>query len=270
MNTNIPKNKFVIRDDDLSAFNSSEDIKQWYADIFAMDIPVGFSTIPFVTDASDLHGRGGQTGREHPISENQELIEYVKSNPLIEIMQHGCNHENVAGKYEYQADRGLFEKTLKGKYELERAFGKPVSVFVPPHDQISNHGIFAIEHAKLNIIRSKGSKNFLPRISYIAGIAKMAAHILTFNVMRKTLPAYPHTINFKKHQEAFSMRVELGISELFRMMKWSFDQGGNFVVVTHINDMNDEKKATLLACIREAKRIGFEFAKPSELFYEQD
>ena len=266
MSNNFPDKKFVIRDDDLSAFNSPDDITRWYADIFAMNIPVGFSTIPFVTDASDLHGRGGGTNREHPISENQKLVEYVNSNPLIEIMQHGCNHENANGKYEYQISEGLIEKTARGKTELEKAFEKSIEVFVPPHDQISNHGILAIEQSNLNIIRSKGSKNFLPRFSYLVGIAKMAWHILKFKLARKTLPAYPYTLDFGNHQEAFSMRIELGITELFRMMKWSFDRNGNFVVVTHINDMNEDKKATLLACIYEAKRLGFACAFPHELF----
>lgn len=260
------KSLFVIRDDDLSYFNTPDDVLKWYGDVFAEGIPVGFSTIPFATSKTDFHhSRGGEPGREYGISENRELIDFITSNPMIEIMQHGCNHENVGGRYEYAVSNGLFEKTARGKAELCRAFGN-VSVFVPPHDQISNHGILAIEHAGLNVLRSKGSKNFLPRCSYGIGLFKMILHILKYKFLRKTLPPYPFTLDFGNHKEAYTARIELGTGELFWMMKDAFDKGGHFVVVTHINDMSAEKKQTLLDCISFAKKLGYQCAKPSELF----
>ena len=269
MKSHKPEKLFVIRDDDLNYFSSPDEINHWYGDLFAKGIPVGFSTIPFVTSSSDLHVKNsGEIGREYPISENKELVEYIKNNPLMEIMLHGCNHEIINNQFEYQFPHGLFEKTLRGKQELEKAFGN-VSVFVPPHDQISNHGILAIENAKLNIIRSKGMKNFLPRISYVNMIMKMMIHQLKFTILEQEMPPYPHTANLGNHQEAFSARIELGFETLSSMMKWSVDRNGNFVIVTHINDLNEAKKQLLIQIIDEAKRLGFRCAYPRELFYEQ-
>lgn len=259
---------FIIRDDDLNYFHSLEDIKRVYHEVFAMGVPVGFSTIPFVTNLSDLHIKNqGEQGKEYAISENKELVDFINKNPLIEIMLHGCNHENNNNQFEYQAPKGLFEKTLRGKQELEKAFGN-VSVFVPPHDQISNHGILAIENAKLDIIRSKGMKNFLPRISYAFVLCKMIIHRLKFAILQQEMPPYPHTINLGSHKEAFSVRIELGFDKLAKMMKSSVDQNGNVVMVTHINDMDETKKQTLIQVTNEAKRLGFKCAYPHELFYE--
>ncbi len=269
MKSNKPEKLFVIRDDDLNYFSSPDEINHWYGDLFAKGIPVGFSTIPFVTGSSDLHIKNnGEQGREYPISENKELVDFINKNPLIEIMLHGCNHENTHGQFEYQVSDGLFEKTLRGKHELEKAFGD-VSVFVPPHDQISNHGILAIENAKLNIIRSKGMKNFLPRISYIFTLVSMIIHRLKFAILRREMPLYPHTVNLGNHQEAFSARIELGFEQLAKMMKWTADRNGNFVIVTHVNDLDDTKKQALIRVVDEAKRLGLEYAYPHELFYEQ-
>jgi hypothetical protein len=47
--------KFVIRDDDLNYFSKPSDIAEWYKDIFAQGIPVGFAVIPFVKPTSDVY-----------------------------------------------------------------------------------------------------------------------------------------------------------------------------------------------------------------------
>ena len=138
--------QFVIRDDDLNYFSKPSDIERWYADIFAQHIPVGFSTIPFVKPVSDVYTAGAQEEeKEYPVSGNAELVAYVKSQPLIEILQHGTTHETKNG-YEYSKTSGLVADTRRGKEELQNTFGTQFhNVFVPPHDWIGNHGICAIE-----------------------------------------------------------------------------------------------------------------------------
>ncbi len=251
---------FIIRDDDLNFFSTPEDIIGAYNQVFQQGIPVSFATIPFVTPKSDLHISIQAPNGEYAISGNTELVEYIKNNSLIEIMQHGCNHEIKQGVFEYMQNTGLFEDTVRGKAELEKAFDRPVTVFVAPHDQFSRHGILAIENAGLNIIRGKGSKNFLLRPAYVKAIIKMIIH-------KTTSPfAFPDVIDLGGHQEAFGNRIEFGRDYLFKALRYAYETGGNFILVNHIHDFNNDKNRLMLELIAEAKKLGATFVRAGELF----
>jgi len=251
---------FIIRDDDLCFFNNPINIIKNYSEVFAQNIPVSFATIPFVTPKSDLHIKIDAPDGEYSIQKNTELVAYIKNNPYIEIIQHGCNHEIKQGFFEYMQKKGLFEDTMKGKLELEKTFGKSVTVFVAPHDQFSIHGILAIEFAKLNLIRGKGSKNFLVRFEYIQAIIKMIIHKIISSY------AYPNIVDFGRHKEAFGTRIEFGREYLFKALKYAHDCGGNFILVNHIHDFNEEKKKLMLELIHEATKLKARFIKAGELF----
>ncbi|MGB9598653.1 MAG: DUF2334 domain-containing protein [Minisyncoccales bacterium] len=262
--------KFVIRDDDLSYFNSISDIERVYHKIFDLNIPVGFSLVPFVKPTSDIwfpkNCQIPKEEKEYPISENKELVHFLKNHPLIEILQHGCTHESKNGIFEYEERKRLEEKTKKGKEELERTFEREIKIFVPPHDRISNQGILAVEKLKMNIIRGKGFNNFIFRPSFFLNFFKMLFH-RTCAFKKENLPHYPYTINFKKHKEAFSSRLE-GHSQkqLFSFLYFIFKKKGNFVVVNHLNIATEERMKILFLLIQEAKKLGFSFVKPSKLF----
>lgn len=258
--------KFVIRDDDLNYFSTPADVDRWYADIFRSNIPVSFATIPFVTPNADVHVKTDAEYREYAISENAELVSYVKSHPQMHIMLHGCTHETVNGVFEYQKTEDLGQDTLRGKAELEKTFG-PITVFVPPHDQISNHGLLALESANLNLIRSKGSKNILPRFSSILVAFQMLLHRLRFiPKSRALMPAYPHVVSLGRHKEAFAVRIESGTDLVISWLRYAHARGGNFIVTLHVHDMTEEKKQTLLALVEEAKKLDAQFVPARELF----
>jgi hypothetical protein len=231
--------KFVIRDDDLNYFNKPREIEMWYRDIFNLGIPVGFSVVPFVRVNSDAFGvKIEDSCKEYSISENKELVNYLKKNDFIEIMQHGCTHEIFNGKFEYESNIDLFERTKRGKEELEKTFEKEIKIFVPPHDRISNQGILAVEAAGMNIIRGIGSKNFLFRPQYFKAIWKMAIHRLKFPNKQK-IPAYPFVIDFGKHKEAYSNRLnEDNLEDLIRRLKFCHEVNGNFIVTLHLYTFN--------------------------------
>lgn len=261
--------KFVIRDDDLNYFSTPDDIERWYADIFSQGIPVGFSTIPFVKGTSDVYVGNEAVGndREYPVGENRALIDYILRNPLIEIMQHGCTHETLNGVFEYQKKSGLFGETARGKQYLENIFKRAIGIFVAPHDQISNHGIRAIEAARLNLIRSKGSKNCILRASYITVLLNMVGHLIAHGVRsREQMPPYPYTIDVGKHREAFSIRLETNPKDLYRAIDFLAQKNGNMVMVTHLHTLTPEKKQILNDILAYAKKAGASFVRPSELF----
>ena len=262
--------KFVIRDDDLNFFSSPDDINRWYADIFAAGIPVGFAAIPFVRPQSDVYTGSAdpaEDSREHAFSANRSLVEYVRSQPLIELMQHGCTHVTESGMFEYQKSSGLFDDTLRGKKELENAWGRPVAVFIAPHDQFSNHALESVEKNNLNINRSKGTRNFRLDPRSLGTWVTMVSHRLRYLFTSpEKRPAYPMIRYAGSHQEAYSYRIELGLNRLLEGLSYAQTHGNHFVVTLHIHDMDDEKKRTLIQLIDAAKNAGAAFIYPRELF----
>jgi hypothetical protein len=257
--------KFVIRDDDLNYFSKPADIERWYADIFAEHIPVGFSTIPFVKPESDVYTGGASSeDKEYPIRENTELVAYVKSQPLIEILQHGTTHETVNGVFEYAraVPQGSVER---GKEELEKTFGVPLHVFVPPHDWIGSQGVRAVEAAEMDIIRGRGAglRNWIPRLAYLKIFFVMLAFKI-FHTLRGCVPAYPYVLDFGKHKEACSYRLE--DADIFDGLAYAKQKDGVFVVVTHLHFFTDEKKERLLRLIGKARELSATFSYPRELF----
>lgn len=257
--------KFVIRDDDLNYFSKPADVERWYADIFARRIPVGFSAIPFVTGASDVYTDDApQDGIERAISDNRELIDYVKDNPLVEIMQHGTTHETINGVFEYARTVPINE-ARRGKAELERAFGAPVHVFVPPHDWIGTAGIRSIEAVGIDVIRGRGAglRNWLWRWQYASTLLKMLwfrfPHYISTHAR-----VYPYVLDFGAHKELCSYRLE--DADIFEGLQYTHKKDGIFVVVAHLHFYTPEKKERLMRLIKEAQQFGAEFVTPSEIF----
>jgi peptidoglycan/xylan/chitin deacetylase (PgdA/CDA1 family) len=264
--------KFLIRDDDLNYFSTPTDIERWYADIFALEIPVGFAAIPFVKPTSDVYPffpREARTPdvekKEYLIQENAELVTYIKKNPLIEILQHGCTHETLDGVYEYRKKVGLIEDSIRGKEQLERAFGQRITVFAAPHDWIDTSGIRGIEAAQLNVIRGRGVglRNWIPRWQYLVIFLKMVFYRFPHYI--STAPSvYPYVLNFGRHKEMCSYRLE--DPDVFDGLQYVKEKDGVFVVVVHVHTLTSEKKELLMRLIAKAKEYDAEFVAPRTIF----
>ena len=257
--------KFIIRDDDLNYFSKPSDIERWYSDIFSKNIPVGFAAIPFVRKDSDVYVGAGSSGQEYPISGNLELVNYVKQNKNIEILQHGCFHENTNGVFEYAKSGGLFEPTQKGKAELEKAFGSSVGIFVPPHDWISAHGILAIEDSQMDIIRGRGAglRNFIWRKEYLKNFFKMLFFRFP-NYISVKARVYSCVFGFGGHREMCSYRLE--DPDIFAGLDYVNKRDGVFVVVCHLHYFDEKKKNRLNDLIAKARAFGAQFSLPGEIF----
>lgn len=257
---------FVIRDDDLNYFSSPADIERWYADLFAQGVPVSFSAIPYVKPESDVYtGGASYESREYAISDNAALVRYVQGQPLADILQHGTTHETVDGVFEY-AGKVARTEALRGREELERAFGRQVSVFVPPHDWIGVAGIRAVEVARMDVLRGRGAglRNIILRFEYVVNFVKML-FFKAFNLLTSgRVPAYPHVLDFGKHREACSYRLE--DKDVFKGLKDAHKHNGNFIVVVHLHFYDEEKKARLLQLIERGRSLGVTFVRASDLF----
>lgn len=257
--------KFVLRDDDLNYFSKPADIEKWYADIFAQHIPVGFSTIPFVKPESDVYTEESSfENKEYPIHENTELVAYVKHQSLIEVLQHGTTHETKSGIFEYAHSVSL-DEARRGREELEKAFNMSVNIFVPPHDWIGRRGVFSVEASHLDIIRGRGAglRNVILRWQYLVIFLRMLG-FKSSNLIKGNVPAYPYVLDFGKHKEACSYRLE--DTDVFEGLAYANEKNGIFVVVTHLHFYTEEKKKRLLQLIEKAREYGAEFVAPSALF----
>ncbi len=263
---------FVIRDDDLNYFSSPHDVEKWYNDIFAKNIPVGFSVVAFVKPASDVYTKEKKDGlEEYPISEHKDLIEYIKGNSLIEVIQHGCTHETKNKRtkkqvFEYAKKSGLVEDTKRAKEELEKAFGKEIKVFAAPHDRISNHGLKSLEEAGLHIIKGKGCKNFIFSFRGIKNYIKMIIHKLLYPNSFSS-PAFPYVLNYGKHKQAYSTRLRRdNLKELMDNLEYINKKDGNFIITAHMHSFSEKEKENLLELIKKAKSLNANFIFPSSLF----
>jgi hypothetical protein len=241
--------KFIIRDDDLNYFSTPEDIKVWYIDIFEQDIPVSFAMIPFVKPSSDVYPFYPVTkstpknieDKEYPIHENAGLVKYVANNSLINVLQHGCNHETKQGVFEYAQQIDLREDTVRGRKELELAFGKTVNSFAAPHDWINTTGVHGIEAARLNIIRGRGVgfRNWMFRIQYLGIFLLMLVYRFPRYISHNP-KVYPYLLDFGRHKELCSYRLE--DEDVFEGLSYAHKKKGIFVVVVHVHTLTNEKK----------------------------
>jgi len=259
--------RFVIRDDDLNYFSTPADVERWYADVFAAKIPVSFAAVPFVKPASDTYPRDLEgEDVERPIHENAELVDYVRGNPYAEILQHGCCHETRGGVYEYLRRSGLIEETRRGREELERAFGRPVRVFVPPHDAIGPHGIEAIEAAGLDLLRGSSDMTWIPRLDYLSGTVRLLAHKVLQRVSGKRF-VRPRATPVGRHREAFSYRLgDRSFDHCLAGLRYVAGHGGDFVVTNHVHHMNEKRRQGTWALIEEGRRLGASFVGANAIF----
>lgn len=146
-----PKMMFVIRDDDLSYFTTSQQIDKIYSDIWD-EIPISLSVIPVIKTIKKERQipkrlRGGN--KLYPIYKNSDLVMHLKQllkDRKIAILQHGYTHESHNGFPEFCInDLDLLRrKTVEGKKILETIFNQPITCFVPPHNSISKEGCQAV------------------------------------------------------------------------------------------------------------------------------
>ncbi|HYE30900.1 MAG TPA: DUF2334 domain-containing protein [Methylomirabilota bacterium] len=143
----------IIRDDDTNALTPVEYLERLYRPFLDRRLPVNLATIPNVRTDVCYPGNGEPEGflvakkgtppLTVPIGENTELVDYLKSNPFYEIVQHAYHHEFVDGNPEFdQLNRvDVVRRLDQGAHYLKQAgLGKP-RVFVAPYDKMTRVSI---------------------------------------------------------------------------------------------------------------------------------
>jgi hypothetical protein len=148
----------ILRDDDTCAFTPPACLERLYRPFLDRGMPVNLAAIPEVrTDVRMpdgglegylTAGRGPDT-RFAPIGKNSDLVDYIKSEPLYHIAQHGCHHDSLEFG---DRDRSELERRLnRGAHGLcEAGFALP-ETFVAPYDRLSREAFIEVA-ARFDVI----------------------------------------------------------------------------------------------------------------------
>lgn len=141
--------KFVIlRDDDANATTPPEWISACVGPFVDKGLPVQLAVIPEVdtqiriVDGSlegFLTGSMAGTPGVAPISMNTKLVDYIRNQPLLGVVQHGLTHRILDGRFEFdEPDSTKVARWLdRGtRCLLDASFPKP-KTFVAPQDTLS-------------------------------------------------------------------------------------------------------------------------------------
>jgi hypothetical protein len=134
----------IIRDDDTNALTPIECLERLYRPFLDRGFPVNLATIPNVrTDVRTPDGtREGfltlapvPSAPTAPIGSNNELVEYLKTNPGYRIVHHGWQHDYLEFDCDDQAE--IARRLDAGRAQLQEAgLGRP-RTFVAPYDRLS-------------------------------------------------------------------------------------------------------------------------------------
>jgi predicted deacetylase len=224
---------FAIRDDDICFFTNPKQLEQIYGDIWRR-CPVSLSVVPFqsCTRTGAIPSSFWAGDRVFPVGDNHELVDYLRERSAqerIHIMLHGYSHRDEPEGYEFQAGKDLTRKLEQGMAYLRQVFGRPVTVFVPPHNALSRQGYEAFLSSKLVL-----SGRTDPRTHGLRGVDLVRfAWIRSQEKARRM--AWPMPIRYSRHTEIgfHSLTPLVSVPVLIREIEDCHRRNGVFVLATH-------------------------------------
>lgn len=147
----------IIRDDDISYFTKSETLTKLYGPLFEEKKPVNFAVVPKITANIKIGSRSLYRTREKieydpcipprfrgcnedfPLSENREIVEFIRSLENCEVLQHGLTHGFIDGVQEFRIndEEEIQRRANLGSALLVECFHSKPSFFVPPFNNAS-------------------------------------------------------------------------------------------------------------------------------------
>ena len=185
-----------IRDDDLSFHTEVEELYCAYGE-WLDRLPITFFVIPFVAGAfSYMNNLHADNNREkllelaekkkgfnaldfesyysvNGISENHEIVKFIKQKPHLELGVHGVHHSYYTTGPEFLAKKFIVEELKDVQRYVSDTFERNISLFCPPSNTISYSNLSAVFDAGLDLVSSKRVKteNIIEEIEYIFEMA---------------------------------------------------------------------------------------------------
>ncbi len=253
--------KVALRDDDTSYFTDPERLEAVYHDVWDR-IPVCLAVVPNAAGFRDraIPQQFWNAGRTFPLDQNPALVDDLRAHVAagrVTIAQHGYTHEDFPGGSEFQAAPDVERRLEAGRLQLERLFGTPIRVFVPPHNALSKRGFAAVSAAGLNLLGSFLSfrpsmrpwdrhtlANWLRVRQYRSSTARTTADRFV----------YPHVLRYRCHAElgCHSLIPGTTLNELVSGFEEARRAGGDFCLATHYWEVDATLKDILLRVLEYA------------------
>lgn len=264
----------ILRDDDTNALMPVECLERLYRPFLEHGLPVCLATIPNVSvEASYAPGRQelflmarpAEARRFVEIGENQELVQYLRANPLFKIAQHGCCHDTVEYRREFEHENRyeIIRRLELGASLFEKSgLGRP-ETFVAPYDKVSRTAL--LEISKRFRVFSSGwyELDRIPVQWWLAYLWKKARRRQHWRVGRFRMLSHPgcllscHKSCSLMHQAIDSAVNQSDLTVLVTHW-WEYFRGGQpnpeFIEVLH-------RTADYLAHRRDLRVISFEDLK---------
>ncbi len=242
--------KLIIRDDDLSYFAEPKTLENIYKNIWGK-CPISFAAVPFIYSGQlETPIKFRHTKRLYPIGKNKKLVGFLKKKikeGKATIVQHGYSHKNYGKLFECEQKdfKKLYEEIKKGKEHLEKTFGIKISCFVAPHDRFSKEAVKAVEKVGFKVIcrgYSPLPREVKPSIKYLKAYTKL----VNFWRKYKTKYRYPKVLDFGKHKEVYSYRLDSNfIDNIDKVIDFTKKRKGILCVTGHYRTISHYTKEVL-------------------------
>lgn len=238
--------KVAIRDDDTAFFTKPEDLEKAYDFVKkgCISLSVVPNTVPIHRDDVFPYGMGIKKGF-YNIENNLELVSYLKEGFEVgkyDLLLHGYSHEYLQVNNKWIAEmRWKNQKQLEyelkeGREQLEKIFGKKITVFVAPNNSIDKKAVSVIEEMGMNYSGIILHRDRAFSMNYIYN------YLLRWSVrLIKKIP-YPGILDYGRHKELVAFTLDN-----FERLVYEYHQckkkNQPFVVYTHYWQLNENDKA---------------------------
>ena len=268
--------KVAIRDDDACYFTAPASLERVYHDVWDR-VPICLATVPFAVgyERSGIPREHWHSGKAFPLEQNGELTALLRqliASRRVTVALHGYTHQDFPNGFEFQAAPDPERRVQEGLAYLRPTLGAEISLFVPPHNALSKHGLAAVGRAGLNILGSFLS--FRPSMRpwdrrTPANWWRVSAFRRATGRSKADRLVYPHVLRYADHAEfgCHSLIPGTSLEELVAGFEEARRMGGDFCLATHYWEVSEAMKAVMLRLLDHAAQYAdVKFVAAEELF----
>lgn len=256
--------KFIIRDDDVNAMYTPDQLKKWYEGIYDI-CPISICAVPFIkgdyfkwVHFAEKNKEGFMTHKDefydddeiHKIGDNKPLVEAIKKwrgEGKVSVSMHGIHHRNwdrnapdIKDNYstgaEFWTDMDMTEPLIKAKEYLESVFESEIVTFAAPQNLISYQSYKSLKNAKLNVnctFYLRNIRECLDRFGLFEYIRQLYLRIFKYGRLFR----YPYIIR----HNGYNILTNFGglypggldLGTIKRQIQFVNSKNGVFVFTTH-------------------------------------
>lgn len=239
----MEKKAILLRDDDLNALSSAEDVEFCYGEILD-EFPMMFASVPKIKVGGDNFKQLSpgfvreNLGKTISLKKDSPALAYLSERENASLAIHGLTHEKTERSFfEFEDEELVDLSRLDEAIGIIRETGFSTDVFVPPHDRIHPSWVEYLRKRGLKLCRGLGCKYRSLDINFLSANFATGLHAAKVTRQGFRQPMFPRTVGGVKHY--FSIRFKSLEQIRPALDNWEADCGP-LVVVTHIHHQNKE------------------------------